>query len=156
MEIASCNLILMKDTLINFAAKLGLPTLVRNLVAAISGLALHAGYTGEISTTAGIIAFVGSFGLASVWSLIDKKFHAVLERFHIADASGDIDAEATALKKQLWSMITGSIASASMSALAGWLALQGFHGDVNDPTAVLVFVGTWALSLTRGKAAKAK
>lgn len=146
----------MKDALLNFGLKLGLPTLARNLIAALAGLAAHAGYTGEISTTAGIIAFLGSFGLASVWSLIDKNFHGLLERFHIADASGDVDAEASALKSQLRSMVVGSMASATMSAIAGWLALAGFTGNVNDPTAVIIFAGTYVLSLTRGKAAKAK
>lgn len=146
----------MKDALLNFGLKLGLPTLARNLIAALAGLAAHAGYTGEISTTAGIIAFLGSFGLASVWSLIDKNFHGLLERFHIADVMSNADKETKALKDQLWSMVAGSLASASMSALAGWLALAGFTGNVNDPTAVIIFAGTHILSLTRGKAAKAK
>lgn len=146
----------MKDALLNFGLKLGLPTLARNLIAALAGLAAHAGYTGEISTTAGIIAFLGSFGLASVWSLIDKNFHGLLERFHIADVMSNADKETKMLKDQLWSMVAGSLASASMSALAGWLALAGFTGNVNDPTAVIIFAGTHILSLTRGKAAKAK
>ena len=140
----------MKDKLFALAAKLWLPTIIRHVITAAGGFALATGVS-DGSTTTGVVTAAIIYVGTNLWSLIEKRFGSLLEKFHIADAINDPDA--AAMKGQVWSMLLGALASQAVSLLSGVLIASGYHGDINDLPAVLLFLANMALSKTRGKAA---
>lgn len=138
----------MKDKLLAALAKLWMPTLVRHLVTAAGGYVTAAGVDG--SSTTGLIAGGVLYTASMIWSLIEKKFGALLDKLHIADAMGDADTQQYA--KQVWTMILGSLTSQAVSMLTGFLLASGYAGNVNDPIAVGLFLANFGLSKARGQA----
>lgn len=138
----------MKDKLLAALAKLWVPTLVRHLVTAAGGYVAAAGIDG--SSTTGIIAGGVLYTTSMVWSLIEKKFGHLLDRWQLADAMRD--PETQQYNKQIWSMILGALTSQAVTMLTGWLLASGYGGDVNDPLAVGLFLANFGLSKARGPA----
>lgn len=142
----------MKDKLIALFAKLWMPTLVRHVLAAAGGYTAAAGIDG--STTTGLFAGGVLYVSSLAWSLVQKRFGSLLEKWGMADVQA-LDAETAIYGRQLAAMFFGAVTSQLVAALSGYLLAAGYAGDVNDPTAVLIFLGNLGLSKARGPASAA-
>ena len=119
----------MKNKLIQMAAALLGPKLVRNLLAALGGWLTAHGAVVDTGSTASIVGGVVMVLITMVWSYVAKTDIARDDRL------------------QVLAMVQATIGAVT-SALNGWLVAQGYSGSPDDIVGVSLFLLNLGLSKT--------
>jgi hypothetical protein len=116
-------------------------TFIRHFLAASGAVLTTQGFTLDTTSTSTLIFGLVMLAASVLWSWFSKLQWAL----GVNDPRLVTDERREVIRKLL-----AAIASQLVAAFSGWLWASGFAGDVNDPAAVLLFVGNLSASRLRG------
>ena len=109
--------------------------LARHTVAALAGMLAHVGYHADANNTVALLGAVFALSLSVLWSMVLK--------LEMHDTT-----------RQAMTKLGAALASQFIAAIAGWLQVDSV--TVDDPAALLLFLGNLGASKLRGVPPSAK